>query len=107
MIFLLVILTLSSCWIPSPDSSSWLTPEPWFQSFLRLQLQPLLQPLQFVFSKLAEPLFLVLGAGPYPSSLAPEDLHGLSNWLQSLFLSLAQIFSVIMLSWLMWLEFVC
>ena len=64
MLFLTVILTSSSCWIPSPDASSWLTPEPRFQSFLRPQLQPLLLPLQFVFSQLGEPLFLVLGAGP-------------------------------------------
>ena len=105
MLFLPVILTSSCCWIPSLDASSWLTLEPWFQSFLRPQLQPLLRPLQFVFSQLGEPLFLVLGARPYRSSLAPGDSNGPSNWLQSLFLSLAQVFSF-MLSWLMWLELV-
>ena len=97
MLFLPLILTWSSCWIPSLNTGSWLTPEPRFQSFLRPQLQPLLWPLQFVFSQLVKPLFLVLGAGPYCSSFGLESSPVPSTWLKSLFLSLAQIFSRLLL----------
>ena len=78
-----------------------------FQSSLSPQLQPLLPPLPLVFSQLVEPLFLALGTGQFCSILALDVSPGPSSWLKFLFPSLAQIFSAIMLSWLMWLELVC